>query len=305
MVLEAIKNRVVGLFRIAITSFKKALTGPEVDINNTLQTEDKCEPERNKHYLPEEPSTDLETSIKSDGIIFEASEDSDSSFPKDEPYANNYIAIAEAWVLDKEKYGIINFQRTNSIKDAYRRLMGWMSRCKNQGKYINDAYSSIETYLASAQFRKAYIIFCSLMTDDFGRVHDRNDDCYIHNGFPFQSGIPLKWFDRDNYIAVNHNGCHVKIAVSNISYKQENTTTECYSLKPTIDINLLKELTYGEREIIKLKNGLGSTHKHKYEEIGRIFRMPMVKVCEIEERALKKLTELQGESGMPPSQKLS
>ncbi len=56
-----------------------------------------------------------------------------------------------------------------------------------------------------------------------------------------------------------------------------------------INRSFLDELTYREREVIKMRNGIDGTHYHSYEEIGRIFRAPIARVKEIEKEAISKL----------------
>jgi RNA polymerase primary sigma factor len=59
-------------------------------------------------------------------------------------------------------------------------------------------------------------------------------------------------------------------------------------LKDKIDI-VLKTLTYREREIIKLRYGLGDGYTYTLEEVGRIFRVTRERVRQIEAKAVRKL----------------
>ena len=59
-------------------------------------------------------------------------------------------------------------------------------------------------------------------------------------------------------------------------------------LKDKIDI-VLKTLTYREREIIKLRYGLGDGYTYTLEEVGRIFKVTRERVRQIEAKAVKKL----------------
>ena len=52
---------------------------------------------------------------------------------------------------------------------------------------------------------------------------------------------------------------------------------------------LLKTLTYREREIIKLRYGLGDGYTYTLEEVGRIFRVTRERVRQIEAKAVRKL----------------
>lgn len=59
-------------------------------------------------------------------------------------------------------------------------------------------------------------------------------------------------------------------------------------LKDKID-SVLKTLTYREREIIKLRYGLGDGYTYTLEEVGRIFKVTRERVRQIEAKAVKKL----------------
>jgi RNA polymerase primary sigma factor len=59
-------------------------------------------------------------------------------------------------------------------------------------------------------------------------------------------------------------------------------------LKQKIE-NVLKTLTYREREIIKLRYGLGDGYSYTLEEVGRIFKVTRERVRQIEAKAVRKL----------------
>ena len=59
-------------------------------------------------------------------------------------------------------------------------------------------------------------------------------------------------------------------------------------LRSKIDA-LLKTLTYREREIIRLRYGLGDGYTYTLEEVGRIFKVTRERVRQIEAKAVKKL----------------
>jgi len=59
-------------------------------------------------------------------------------------------------------------------------------------------------------------------------------------------------------------------------------------LKDKID-NVLQTLTYREREIIKLRYGLGDGYTYTLEEVGRIFNVTRERVRQIEAKAIRKL----------------
>jgi RNA polymerase primary sigma factor len=54
-------------------------------------------------------------------------------------------------------------------------------------------------------------------------------------------------------------------------------------------LDVLDTLTHREREILKLRYGIGNTHTYTLEEIGRIFKVTRERVRQIENKALKKL----------------
>ena len=52
---------------------------------------------------------------------------------------------------------------------------------------------------------------------------------------------------------------------------------------------LLKTLTYREREIIRLRYGLADGYSYTLEEVGRIFKVTRERVRQIEAKAVAKL----------------
>ncbi len=84
-------------------------------------------------------------------------------------------------------------------------------------------------------------------------------------------------------------------ADSSISDFLEDTRTESPAntatqdmLKQRIEL-VLKSLTYREREIIKLRYGIGDGYTYTLEEVGRIFKVTRERVRQVEAKALKKL----------------
>src|SRR5258708_26529884 len=59
-------------------------------------------------------------------------------------------------------------------------------------------------------------------------------------------------------------------------------------LKDKIE-QVLKTLTYREREIVKLRYGIGDGYTYTLEEVGRIFRVTRERVRQIEAKAVRKL----------------
>ncbi|MHC4285002.1 MAG: sigma-70 family RNA polymerase sigma factor [Planctomycetota bacterium] len=59
-------------------------------------------------------------------------------------------------------------------------------------------------------------------------------------------------------------------------------------LRERIDL-ILKTLSYREREIIKLRYGLGDGYTYTLEEVGRIFKVTRERVRQVEAKAIRKL----------------
>ena len=59
-------------------------------------------------------------------------------------------------------------------------------------------------------------------------------------------------------------------------------------LKDRIE-EVLKTLTYREREIIKLRYGIGDGYTYTLEEVGRIFKVTRERVRQVEAKAIRKL----------------
>jgi RNA polymerase primary sigma factor len=59
-------------------------------------------------------------------------------------------------------------------------------------------------------------------------------------------------------------------------------------LKQRIE-QVLRTLTYREREIIKLRYGIGDGYTYTLEEVGRIFKVTRERVRQVEAKAIRKL----------------
>ena len=53
--------------------------------------------------------------------------------------------------------------------------------------------------------------------------------------------------------------------------------------------DVLDSLTFREREIVKLRYGIGDGYTYTLEEVGRIFRVTRERVRQIEAKAIRKL----------------
>lgn len=73
-----------------------------------------------------------------------------------------------------------------------------------------------------------------------------------------------------------------------ISLKEIDDETEHRILKDKIN-GVLKPLTYREREIIRLRYGLGDGYTYTIEETGRIFKVTREHIRQIEAKAPGKL----------------
>jgi RNA polymerase sigma factor (sigma-70 family) len=54
---------------------------------------------------------------------------------------------------------------------------------------------------------------------------------------------------------------------------------------------LLDQLSYREREIVKLRYGLGDGHNYTLEEVARVFRVTRERIRQIEVKAFRKLRD--------------
>ena len=61
-------------------------------------------------------------------------------------------------------------------------------------------------------------------------------------------------------------------------------------LRDKID-HVLKSLTFREREIIKLRYGLGDGYSYTLEEVGHIFKVTRERIRQIEAKAVRKLQQ--------------
>ena len=61
-------------------------------------------------------------------------------------------------------------------------------------------------------------------------------------------------------------------------------------LRKRID-DVLKTLSYREREIIKLRYGLGDGYSYTLEEVGTIFQLTRERIRQVEANALRKLQQ--------------
>ena len=52
---------------------------------------------------------------------------------------------------------------------------------------------------------------------------------------------------------------------------------------------MLKTLTYREREILKLRYGIGDGYTYTLEEVGKIFKVTRERVRQVEAKAIRKL----------------
>jgi RNA polymerase primary sigma factor len=84
-------------------------------------------------------------------------------------------------------------------------------------------------------------------------------------------------------------GCFGELVADTSAERPERSASHDL-LKKEID-NLLKVLTYREREIIKLRFGLENGYSYTLEEVGRIFQVSRERVRQIEQKAVEKLQQ--------------
>jgi RNA polymerase primary sigma factor len=91
----------------------------------------------------------------------------------------------------------------------------------------------------------------------------------------------------DRPVGESEDGCFGEFIEDNgISRPDKAATDEM--LREKIE-GLLKTLTYREREIIRLRYGLGDGYTYTLEEVGRIFKVTRERVRQIEAKAVRKL----------------
>ena len=64
---------------------------------------------------------------------------------------------------------------------------------------------------------------------------------------------------------------------------------KCFASRITQKV--LKTLSYREREIIKLRYGLGDGYSYTLEEVGHIFKVTRERIRQIEAKAVRKLQQ--------------
>jgi len=57
--------------------------------------------------------------------------------------------------------------------------------------------------------------------------------------------------------------------------------------------NCMEKLSYREREIIKLRYGMGDGYHYTLEEVGMIFKVTKERVRQVEAKAIRKLQKLE------------
>ena len=76
--------------------------------------------------------------------------------------------------------------------------------------------------------------------------------------------------------------------IEDISAESPVSTASGEMLKDRIE-QVLKSLTYREREIIKLRYGIGDGYTYTLEEVGKIFKVTRERVRQVEAKAIRKL----------------
>ena len=76
--------------------------------------------------------------------------------------------------------------------------------------------------------------------------------------------------------------------IEDVSVDSPVSTAGGGMLKERIE-EVLKTLTYREREIIKLRYGIGDGYTYTLEEVGKIFKVTRERVRQVEAKAIRKL----------------
>ena len=84
------------------------------------------------------------------------------------------------------------------------------------------------------------------------------------------------------------NEARVEVFIEDEKAENPVETTAQEMLRDKIE-QVLKTLTYREREIIKLRYGIGDGYTYTLEEVGRIFKVTRERVRQVEAKAIRKL----------------
>jgi RNA polymerase sigma factor (sigma-70 family) len=142
-------------------------------------------------------------------------------------------------------------ERDDAMNEAFVRLLQ-MSRHSPRDLTVHDAIYAARS--VRREFKQERSRFAGVLFNDW-RLFADNSEC--------------KELDQDE-TEVDH---AVRIA----------------EIRTAID-DLLKRLTYREREVIRLRWGLGDGYSYTASDVGRIFKVTPQRVWQLEMRALKKLT---------------
>ena len=80
------------------------------------------------------------------------------------------------------------------------------------------------------------------------------------------------------------------VLVSDLAYRKHDTGFG-HPEQPARINAVLKTLSYREREIIKLRYGLGDGYSYTLEEVGHIFKVTRERIRQIEAKAVRKLQQ--------------
>ena len=89
-------------------------------------------------------------------------------------------------------------------------------------------------------------------------------------------------------MAATHDAVVMLVASAQSSDGQHSKNRAQEMLRQRIE-QVLKTLTYREREIIKLRYGIGDGYTYTLEEVGRIFKVTRERVRQVEAKAIRKL----------------
>ena len=88
----------------------------------------------------------------------------------------------------------------------------------------------------------------------------------------------------------NSDGCHFGDLLPDSATKNPAIGATQGMLRNRIN-KILKTLSYREREIIKLRYGLGDGYSYTPEEVGHIFKVTRERIRQIEAKAIRKLQQ--------------
>jgi len=210
---------------------------------------------------------------------------------------------------DMKKAGLINEERGNMLKELkdlmlmtletpgsmarrVRKMSEWFRQYEEAKRQLSGGYLRLVVSIAKKYHNRGQS-FLDLIQEGNTGLMRAVDKYEYRRGFKF-STYATWWIRQAITRAIADQADHSVESPINVATQEMlsvespiNAATQ-EMLKDKID-QVLKNLTYREREIIKLRYGLGDGYTYTLEEVGRIFNVTRERVREIEAKAVRKL----------------